>query len=87
MLPIVELILGVIIDSHLTFTHHDQIVARAFTRCSTTVLCYVTQSLNSCLYSVLQISTRVRVRRESRRLAHPTFAIDYEYRRLSLYIQ
>jgi len=35
MLPDIDRVkdLGVIIDSHLTFTHHiDQIVARAFTR-------------------------------------------------------
>ena len=46
MLPVVDRVkdLGIVMDSHLTFTHHmDQIVARAFTRANLIHKCFVSR--------------------------------------------
>jgi len=50
MLPVVNSVkyLGVIIDSHLTSTHHiDQIVARSFTRANLIHKCFVSRDTAS----------------------------------------
>jgi len=50
MLPVVNRVkdLGVIIDSHLTFTYHiDQIVERAFTRANLIHKCFVSRDTPS----------------------------------------
>jgi len=67
ILPVVDRVedLWIIIDSHLTFTHHmglDQTVTRAFTRANLinkfVVLCDTDS--NSCLYSMSDLSTSTR---------------------------